>query len=357
MALIRCKGCGQMVSDRAEKCPKCGYSVRLSMEQQEETKQSVEPHTTTLNTSKEEVANDNPQPQQRERGSKKGVIIAIVVVVIIGCGVLFALLNSNNGSNDQQQDTTAIADTGTIKQDELPSDSLAVATENNDFVVSDSCATEALENITLYGSMTDANGTYPIELSFEKGGNTLTNCIYTNVDLGGKIRMDGTISDNDLIFIGKDGNNSFRICVNSHTLKGYAQDGDKRLQVSLSRNRNVSQNTLQQGPSWLQGIWLYHYDEDKRPSDGDCIYAEVTIKGNRLKVIMRDSGSDFTYKYEGTWQYKDEGEGYFIYYFKDGGKGIDIDFDKKVLIVPDRKYVKDGDEWRRIYKYMKKISN
>ena len=355
MALIRCKGCGQMVSDRAEKCPKCGYSVRLSMEQQEETKQSVEPHTTTLNTSKEEVTNDNPKPQQR--GSKKGIIIAIIVVVIIGCGVLFALLNSNNGSNGQQQDTTAIADTEAIKQDELPSDSLAVTTENDNFVVSDSCATEALENITLYGSMTDANGTYPIELSFEKGGNTLTNCIYTNVDLGGKIRMDGTISDNDLIFIGKDGNNSFRICVNSHTLKGYAQDGDKRLQVSLSRNRNVSQNTLQQGPSWLQGIWLYHYDEDKRPSDGDCIYAEVTIKGNRLKVIMRDSGSDFTYKYEGTWQYKDEGEGYFIYYFKDGGKGIEIDFDKEVLIVPDYKYVKDGDEWRRIYKYMKKVSD
>ena len=191
-----------MVSTKAEKCPKCGYSVRLSMEQQEETKQSVEAHTTTLNTSKEEVANDNPQPQQR--GNKKGIIIAIVVVVIIGCGVLFALLNSNNGSNGQQQDTTAIADTEAIKQDELPSDSLAVTTENDNFVVSDSCATEALENITLYGSMTDANGTYPIELSFEKSGNTLMNCIYTNVDLGGKIRMDGTVSDNDLIFIGKD---------------------------------------------------------------------------------------------------------------------------------------------------------
>ena len=102
MALIKCTKCGQMVSDRAEKCPKCGYPVHLSMKQQEETKQSVEPHTTTLNTSKEEVANGNPQPQQR--GSKKGIIIAIVVVVIIGCGVLFALLNSNNGSNDQQQD-------------------------------------------------------------------------------------------------------------------------------------------------------------------------------------------------------------------------------------------------------------
>lgn len=155
-----------MVSTKAEKCPKCGYSVHLSMEQQEETKQSIEPQTAILNTSKEEVANDNPQPQQR--GSKKGIIIAIVVVVIIGCGVLFALLNSNNGSNDQQQDTTAIADTGTIIQDELPSDSVAVATDNNNFVASDSCATETLENITLYGSMTDANGTYPIELSFEK---------------------------------------------------------------------------------------------------------------------------------------------------------------------------------------------
>ena len=90
-----------MVSDRAEKCPKCGYSVRLSMEQQEETKQSVEPHTTTLNTSKEEVTNDNPKPQQR--GSKKGIIIAIIVVVIIGCGVLFALLNSNKTANNKTQ--------------------------------------------------------------------------------------------------------------------------------------------------------------------------------------------------------------------------------------------------------------
>lgn len=155
MALIKCKGCGQMVSDRAEKCPKCGYSVRLSMEQQEETKQSVEPHTTTLNTSKEEVANDNPQPQQR--GSKKGIIIAIVVVMIIGCGVLFALLNNNNGSNGQQQDTTAIADSEAIKQDELPSDSLAVAVEDtpNDF--STEITKDGIANIRIGKSFNDYN--------------------------------------------------------------------------------------------------------------------------------------------------------------------------------------------------------
>lgn len=86
-----------MVSDRAEKCPKCGYPVHLSMKQQEETKQSVEPYATTFNTPQEEVINDSPQPPQRS--NKKGIIIAVivVVVVIIGCGV-FALLNNNNGA-------------------------------------------------------------------------------------------------------------------------------------------------------------------------------------------------------------------------------------------------------------------
>lgn len=155
MALIKCKGCGHMVSTKAEKCPKCGYSVRLSMEQQEEAKQSAEVHTTTLNTSKEEVVNDNPKPQQR--GSKKGIIIAIIVVVIIGCGVLFALQNNNNGSNGQQQDTTAIADTGTVKQDKLLSDSLAVAVEDtpNDF--STEITKDGIANIRIGKSFNDYN--------------------------------------------------------------------------------------------------------------------------------------------------------------------------------------------------------
>ena len=354
MAQIRCKGCGQMVFTKAENCPKCGYSVRLSMKQgQEEAKQSVEIHSTTETEQKEVISNE---PQSQQKGSKKGIIIAVVVVVIIGCGVLFAVLNGNgnSGANGLSQDTTAIADTAAIES----TSSDGANGENNDIIATDSNTAEITGIIYLYGSMTDANGTYPIELSFEKEGNELFNCIYTNVDLGGKIGMDGEVTENDLVFTGIDGNNIFRICVNKNTLEGYAQDGDKRLQVSLSRDkinadRNESRNILQQGPSWLQGTWIYYYDEDERPFDSDCIYAEITIKGDMLKVVTRDAGSDFTYKYEGKWQYKDEGEGYFIYYFKDGGKGIEIDFDKKVLIVPQRKYIGD----QRIYKYMKKISD
>ena len=238
-----------MVSDRAEKCPKCGYSVRLSVKQgQEETKQSLEFKLTT-ETEKKEEANIKFQPQPQQRSSKKGVIIAVVVVIsiIIGCGALFVVLNGNdnNDSNDQHQEFTTIDDTEAIKQDEwftdteeirqdeLPSDSMNVAKESDDFIVYDSCATEAWEYITLRGTMTDMNGTYPIELSFEKDGDVLMNCIYTNVDLGGKIRMEGEVVGSDYIFTGKDGRYKFQIQIDRYTFDGIATDGPKELIVSL----------------------------------------------------------------------------------------------------------------------------
>ena len=218
MALIKCKDCGHMVSTKAEKCPKCGYSVRLSMErEQEETKQRI--------------------------------IIVVVFVIIVGCSILGAMANDNNknSSNGPMQDATAIADTETIKQDEwlsdteeirqdeLPSDSMSVdvAKESDDFVISDLCATEAWEYITLRGTMTDMNGTYPIELSFEKDGDALMNCIYTNVDLGGKIRMEGEIVGSDYIFTGKDERYKFQIQVDRYTFDGIVTDGPKELSVSL----------------------------------------------------------------------------------------------------------------------------
>lgn len=155
MALIKCKNCGQMVSTKAENCPKCGYSVRLSMEQeQEEAKQSVETHSTT-ETEQKEVINNEPQ----QRSSKKGFIIAVVVIVIIGCGVLFALLNDNgnSGANGQSKDTTAIADTEAIKQDELASDSLAVAAEDTPNNYSTEITKDGIANIRLGKSFNDYN--------------------------------------------------------------------------------------------------------------------------------------------------------------------------------------------------------
>lgn len=388
MALIKCKGCGQMVSDRAEKCPKCGYPIRLSMEQQQkESEQSVKTHFTT-ETEKKETINNNLQP--RQKSSKKGFLIAAVVAVIIGCGVLFAIFSSDSNPIIQQtrdipsvetelqnvqtvqeakqliegtvwehtvntdeselgywvkvefangryktfymnpsdddwsnggegtyeikegkfantgekyiavywegggylgwptkyalvlnnfqitvqsalpdpdalfsyepqptsngfmklvevfevenkledpqlpSDTLAVA-TRTNRQDIFSPDTLAVAKENDDVIVSDSCITEAWEYITLYGTMTDINGTYPIELSFEKDGNKLMNCIYTNVDLGGKIKMGGEIIGSELVFTGKDGMYKFQIRIDRDTFDGIATDGPKELSVSLNK--------------------------------------------------------------------------------------------------------------------------
>lgn len=102
MALIKCSECGQMVSTKAEKCPKCGYSVRLSMEQeQEKAKQPIEIHP-TMETEKNEVVNNEPQFQQKSK--KKGILIAVIVALIIGCGVSYALyINNNSSSNNQPQ--------------------------------------------------------------------------------------------------------------------------------------------------------------------------------------------------------------------------------------------------------------
>lgn len=83
------------------------------------------------------------------------------------------------------------------------------------------------------GSMTDENGTYPIEIALERKGDAIRNCIYTNVELGGKIRMEGTVINGMLILTGKDGNYVFQINVDLDSLEGVATDGPKTLSVSL----------------------------------------------------------------------------------------------------------------------------
>lgn len=94
------------------------------------------------------------------------------------------------------------------------------------------------------GYMTDNEGDHPIELDFDLKGKTLTNVIYKNSTLGGKIRMKCTnyIGDNDNIdsftLAGKDGPKDFimklRSDVNDGGLYfGNARVGSKQLTVTL----------------------------------------------------------------------------------------------------------------------------
>lgn len=227
MALIKCKGCGHMISDRANNCPQCGYPVRLSVKQQSEFVKQSE--------STQEVFN-NDSPELQPNVNKKGFIVTIIAIVIIVCGfILYVVLHGRSASNDPQKDSTTVANTNVASQNRpiaaAPSDAEA---DNADHTIDESNITDdAWEEVVLYGSMTDENGENPIELSFEYNDNKLRNCVYTNVDLGGKIKMEGEIIGNEIIFTGKDGMNQFQIRIDAQTYNGMATDGPKTLYVSL----------------------------------------------------------------------------------------------------------------------------
>lgn len=182
-------------------------------------------------------------PQPRRKGAKKGILIAVIVISIMACGglVAFLLLEQRkpatelelyNETTIQERASSAEAD---LQEEPQSSGPWAVAEEYEDAAASDSCVTEAWESITLSGTMTDMNGAYPIELTFEKEGDSLTNCIYTNVDLGGKIKMEGETAGSELVFTGKDGMYKFQIRIDRDTFDGTATDGPKELSVSLER--------------------------------------------------------------------------------------------------------------------------
>ncbi|MBQ7462396.1 MAG: hypothetical protein IJS63_09120 [Bacteroidaceae bacterium] len=96
----------------------------------------------------------------------------------------------------------------------------------------------------LVGTMSDETGKHPIELDFDYcnvESGTIENVIYTNVELGGKIKMDGEVSRGGLlIFSGKDGNLSFTIRIDPSDFEGESFVGDKHLTVSLMPQCNHS---------------------------------------------------------------------------------------------------------------------
>lgn len=92
---------------------------------------------------------------------------------------------------------------------------------------------EKWESCKLSGTMTDESGSYPIKLTFERRGHDLRNCIYRNVNYGGKIKMKGYLIDNIWYFEGKDGENDFSIKIDVYDMTGTARDGTKVFSVSF----------------------------------------------------------------------------------------------------------------------------
>lgn len=89
----------------------------------------------------------------------------------------------------------------------------------------------------LVGTMSDETGKHPIELDFDYcnvESGTIENAIYKNVELGGRIKMNGEVTRGGLlIFSGKDGNQNFTIRIDQSNLEGESFVGEKHLTVSL----------------------------------------------------------------------------------------------------------------------------
>ena len=92
----------------------------------------------------------------------------------------------------------------------------------------------------LTGTFEDSSGIYPIELDFNSSGRDVSDVIYKNVKLGGKIPMTCTYFDYSSITVkGKDGKNDFSIsldCTSRNSFRGTAIDGEKEFVVVMEAN-------------------------------------------------------------------------------------------------------------------------
>lgn len=106
-------------------------------------------------------------------------------------------------------------------------------------VVSDSIHVDSLdtwEPVTFVGEMYDEEGNLcNMQVTFETDGTNVRNCIYKNVDLGGKIKMNIAATDDTYSFKGKDGSSKFSFNVNKNDLIGPGKDGKKGLLIMMHK--------------------------------------------------------------------------------------------------------------------------
>ena len=94
MALIKCPECGKEISDKAGKCPYCGYPI-------EETENNVEKE-----TGKQEILDVNKETPKKKKPLNKKVIITISAIIgaaVIGVGVYMVATADSRTYNQAKQ--------------------------------------------------------------------------------------------------------------------------------------------------------------------------------------------------------------------------------------------------------------
>ena len=148
MALIKCKSCGHVMSDRADFCPHCGcpkeFSVKEETSKAEYTTVNEETsaiNTETVSTTEKLNSVDNEataiQDIDEEDKANKGLVVLVIVLAVIAIsfgGYMFL------GSGRQNTDFTLPSDTlisDSIPVDTVMSDTAAKVSTINDEVAAD----------------------------------------------------------------------------------------------------------------------------------------------------------------------------------------------------------------------------
>lgn len=181
-----------------------------------------------------------------ERKTKDVVILALLVVFnVVGVSSLLSALNDVNVQYLTQyemtktyEDILEASERGYGETSEYGSETTE---ESGTSGYGDSYANPYWH---LEGNFEDANGVFPVRLEFYMRDGVISNCIYTNVEMGGKIRMVGSVYGDyadAFHFEGEDGSQRFSISVSKQGdeyYEGTATVGYKELSVRLWREAN-----------------------------------------------------------------------------------------------------------------------
>ena len=212
MALIKCSGCGHMVSDKGTKCPKCGTPIHKVEEAtkpiEEKEKVIAEVETPKAEIAKAEaVVPDEPKSQTWKKVC--GIFIFAVIVIV---GVYYYIQNEKSNSKSEEE----------------------IAQLNSEAFLEDGeyCYKGKWESAQ--------HAAQPCKVEFIIKNGALIDCAYTNLKFNVRIPLKGTIEDNNLHFVSENDGKliiELKLSDNGMMLIGegtdYAHSGDNaRLNLS-----------------------------------------------------------------------------------------------------------------------------
>ncbi|MDE6498519.1 MAG: zinc ribbon domain-containing protein [Muribaculaceae bacterium] len=236
-----CTNCGAPLQGNEKFCTGCGKKIHCDAPEGERN---------------EPIPDVAPRPDDagQSKGEKHGMVLLVCSVVVLGV-ILIAFLaqyGSRNGGRDyewERADSSACVSAVVCEVEEAQLadyESPGHVPLGYDYEEADAAVEEnraVAYNVVLKGGMTDHNGFFPIKVSFKLNNNgDIEDCVYQNIQYGGKIKMKGEVSGGNLELRGKDGRNDFTISipltpaglVEDMVYYGVSTDGPKQLDVELT---------------------------------------------------------------------------------------------------------------------------